>query len=237
MRRLLPVLVGSLLLLLPHLARALEAPPNYVREWGGYGSGPGQFINPAYIAVDPSDFVYVADSGNNRIQKFTSDGVFVTAWGTAGSTALRHPVGVAYSPLGEIIVTTSGDDRVERFSLDGAFLGASSHYSSSLDFNSPHGVGCDPMGRVFVADRLKSRVQRMSPALIPTAVMANQPPFVPNGIGCDAMGRFWVTYPPTVDLYDGEGNHLQSFNWNLTGAEGICVDRAGNLLITPEAAR
>jgi len=45
-------------------------------QWGGYGKGPGQFvdISRGFIRVDGNDVVYVMDTGNARIQKFTTDG-------------------------------------------------------------------------------------------------------------------------------------------------------------------
>ena len=56
--------------LLPALA--LEAPPYYHTQWGiGDSSGDGQFQSPRGLAVDSSGNVYVADSNNHRIQKFT----------------------------------------------------------------------------------------------------------------------------------------------------------------------
>ncbi len=54
----------------------------YVTQWGSYGSGNGQFNDPTSIAVDASGNVYVADSGNHLIQKFSSSGTFITQWGS-----------------------------------------------------------------------------------------------------------------------------------------------------------
>lgn len=49
-----------------------------VDEWGSKGTNLGQFLNPGGIAIDPtSNDVYVVDTGNNRIQKFLSDGNFI----------------------------------------------------------------------------------------------------------------------------------------------------------------
>lgn len=47
---------------------------------GSFGSGPGEFNNPAQVAVGQSDTIYVADYGNNRIQKLTSNGTFINSW-------------------------------------------------------------------------------------------------------------------------------------------------------------
>lgn len=43
----------------------------YNTQWGSLGSGNGQFNSPRGMAVDSSGNVYVADTGNNRIQKFS----------------------------------------------------------------------------------------------------------------------------------------------------------------------
>ena len=48
-------------------------------------SGNGQFKDPIAVAVDRMGNVYVADYGNNRIQKFNSNGTFITTWGELGS--------------------------------------------------------------------------------------------------------------------------------------------------------
>ena len=51
--------------------------------------------------------VYVADSGNDRIQKFTSEGVFVSKWGTAGWVVggrRNSAWGVAVAPGGTVYV-------------------------------------------------------------------------------------------------------------------------------------
>ncbi|HEX2233917.1 MAG TPA: hypothetical protein VHG69_11210, partial [Thermoleophilaceae bacterium] len=49
------------------------------------GSGDGQFADPWDLALDGSGNVYVAEDGNNRIQKFDGNGGFLGKWGTAGT--------------------------------------------------------------------------------------------------------------------------------------------------------
>ena len=59
--------------------------------WGSYGSKPGQFKLSYSICVDRLDFVYVADTYNNRVQKFTYDGVFVSQF----ASRLKMPYSVS----------------------------------------------------------------------------------------------------------------------------------------------
>ena len=58
----------------------------FVTAWGTLGTGNGQFNAPTGIAVDPSSGnVYVADTGNNRIQEFTSGGDLLDPVGDRGN--------------------------------------------------------------------------------------------------------------------------------------------------------
>ena len=55
---------------------------SFITKWGfkdgTSGSGAGEFDRPAGVAIDSYDNVYVADTGDNRIQKYDSIGNFIT---------------------------------------------------------------------------------------------------------------------------------------------------------------
>jgi tripartite motif-containing protein 71 len=63
---------------------------NFIRKWESPGSGNGEFHAPHGIATFFEDIfrgnsLMVVDSGNNDIQEFTRDGVFITTWGERGT--------------------------------------------------------------------------------------------------------------------------------------------------------
>src|SRR5436309_1476738 len=82
--------------------------------------------DPRAVAVDAHGHVYVGDTGNNRIEKFTADGTFITAWGSKGSGhgQFNHPDGVAVDTHGHVYVADTNNNRIEKFGADGAFVGA-----------------------------------------------------------------------------------------------------------------
>ena len=98
---------------------------SFIGSWGSKGEENGKFNKPHSIDVDSSGNVYVADSGNNRIQKFTSDGRFITKWGDEGvrDGQFRSLHEVAVDPSGKYVYTIEIDNyRVQKFTSDGNFI-------------------------------------------------------------------------------------------------------------------
>jgi DNA-binding beta-propeller fold protein YncE len=79
--------------------------------------GKGQFYLPFGIATDKAGNVFVADTFNNRIQKFSPRGVFLGQWGKTGSGKgrFRAPQDLAVDSKGRVYVADSGNDRIVRY--------------------------------------------------------------------------------------------------------------------------
>jgi len=82
-----------------------DAPPEdmYV---GGSGSAAGQFARPRGLAYDRAGIVYVADTGNDRIQTFSSSGNLLATFdgAAAGEGQFAAPTGVAVTSTGSVVV-------------------------------------------------------------------------------------------------------------------------------------
>jgi len=105
-------------------ARPAMAQINFITSLGGYGSGNGQFNDPTGIALDADNDVWVVDSGNNRIEEFNPQGVFMRSVGQSGygNGYLSYPNGIAVDASGDVWVVDDGNRRVEEFSGTGNFL-------------------------------------------------------------------------------------------------------------------
>ncbi len=69
-----------------HNARVVKLDPNgkFIKQWGGHGTGPGQFEMPHALAMDSQGRLFVGDRGNNRVQIFDQDGKFIASWNQFG---------------------------------------------------------------------------------------------------------------------------------------------------------
>ena len=69
------VLIGALLAATA-VATAQTRTYSFSLTWGSFGAEEGQFNQPYDVAVDDDGYVYVTDTYNNRVEKFTGDGKF-----------------------------------------------------------------------------------------------------------------------------------------------------------------
>ena len=135
-----------------------------VAQWGSAGTGNGEFGYPKGVAIDGDGLVYVVDNVNDRVQRFTSAGVFVSAWGETGDGAgqFNAPEKIVIDASGIVYVTDAGNRRVQRFTRDGVFISTwGGEGTGEGEFLNPFGVAAGD-GLVWVSDNLAHRVQRFT---------------------------------------------------------------------------
>jgi streptogramin lyase len=83
------------------------------------GAGDGQFVQPIGLIIDSEDNVYVADTYNHRIQKFDSDGNFITKWGGYGSGdgQFERPCDLDIDSQGNVYVSGYDNCRIQKFAV------------------------------------------------------------------------------------------------------------------------
>ncbi len=137
----------------------------YSSSFGTLGTGNGQLKAPAGLALDAKGNIWVADKGNNRIQKFNEKGEYVSKFGTAGSGngQFNQPTALDIDAKGNIWVADKGNNRVQKFNESGGFLSKFGSYGTGNgQFSSPEGIAIDAKGNIWVADTLNGRLQKFN---------------------------------------------------------------------------
>ncbi|GAB4522163.1 MAG: hypothetical protein Fur0018_03550 [Anaerolineales bacterium] len=148
----------------------LTADGEILDRWGAFGdilngaAPAGTFNQPWGVAVGPDGSVYVADTWNHRIQKFTASGQFITMWGVFGqaetSDAFWGPRDVVVDANGRVFVSDTGNKRIAVFDADGNFITQFGAYGVDAgQFDEPVGLALDSVGHVYVTDTWNQRVQ------------------------------------------------------------------------------
>jgi uncharacterized protein (TIGR03663 family) len=157
-----------------HRIQKLDERGEPMTAWGLFGEfgpedgavGRGALYGPRGVVVGPvpelaskiedeAPLVYVADTGNKRVQVFGLDGAFAFQWGGGGAAEgyLDEPVGIDLGPEGEVYVADTWNRRIQVFDSDGAFL----HewpihgWDSGIPEEKPY-LAVDDQGRVYVTD-------------------------------------------------------------------------------------
>jgi hypothetical protein len=218
---------------------------NYIfdRMWGSYGTGDGQFDRPYGLSVDALGDVYVADGYNERIQKFDSNGNYLTQWGTLGYGQGQFvvPRSSAVDSSDNVYVIDAAP-YIRKFDSNGTFLkrwGGFGHGDGMLW--EPYGISVDSSGNVYVADTHNSRIQKFdSNGNYLTqwgSVGSGIGQFKwPSGIAIDSSDNIYVADSQNyrIQKFDSNGNYLTQWggvNGYPLYTRAIATDGADNVYV------
>ena len=124
-------------------------------RWGSEGTENGQFMVPHSMAFDSEGNIYITDANNHRIQKFTSDGEFITKWGTQGNGdgEFGLPLGLGSDSKGNIFIIDQATSSIPKYSNQGQFLN-----KIIFDFDKLEDIEIDSNDDIYVTDRNKNEI-------------------------------------------------------------------------------
>ncbi len=225
---------------------------------GHQGKLPAEFAAPRSVSTDASGNIYVADTANNRVQKFNAQlqtpplKVFGTTG--AGNGQFKLAYGVAVGPgLGaggspaEVVYVSDQSGRVQKFDTDGNFI---SVFKSGI--NSPRQMTVDPATRnllVVAAKDLQTIVFSQTGAEVrrigvgkPSGTGPGQFREDPRGVAMDSAGRVYMSDDGNrrVQVFSSTGAYLTEFGKTGAGQmhdpRGLAATSDGKIIATDEWA-
>jgi len=211
----------------------LGSAPEPATDWEGRGNGEGEFEAPTAIAVDPNGNILVADTGNGRIEKFSSNGTFLTSIGQ-----LEAPSGIAVDRAGNIYVAEIGSKhRVQKLGPDGSPI---AKWAPALYGPRKIAIGRDDT--IYVVDSGRNRIVKFSPVgeVLVTWGTEGSGDGQFKGVSSVTVDpiddKVYVADPinSRIQVFDSEGKFLTKWSvpeWGRGGGyEDLAIDRdAGRL--------
>jgi sugar lactone lactonase YvrE len=114
-------------------------------KFGQPGSKEGDLYHPTNIAVGPDGDIFVTETSNFRVQRFTAEGKFVRVYGQVGDRpgSFARPKGIAIDRAGRIYVGDAAFQNVQVFENDGRLLMAFGQPKDGQGLSLPAGVAID----------------------------------------------------------------------------------------------
>jgi DNA-binding beta-propeller fold protein YncE len=139
---------------------------NFLKTWGQTGSGQGQFNGIRGLASDAAGNLYVADSGNKRIQVFDGEGMFKSEIRNVGTP---QAVCVSGGPTQYLYTSNSNDSEsmengeIYKVQLNGAVVGRFGRAGKMpKDFGMVNAIDCRTENDLIVGEVWNWRAQKVT---------------------------------------------------------------------------
>lgn len=206
----------------------------------------GDFKHAQGISVDPSGAIYIADTGDNKIKKFSSDGRFILDVGGYGWGSLQfdQPCDVCATFGIDIYVADYGNHRIQRFDRNLTYIStfATRDYSDeNVRFGYPTGVTISRPGDLFLSDSENKRALKVNAF---STVERNFGGFDAGEGRLMKPGQIEVSENDLVHVVDGNrivvfdnfGNYTQTIGERVADSlRGICCSQNTLYVVDPKS--
>jgi len=195
------------------IVQKFDSDGNFITKWGSVGNEKGQFSKPNGIAVSKDGLVYVADTENHRVQKFTLDGKFISELYLGESKFSKDsPVDIAVDKAGNIYVSDPYLNKISKFDSDGNFIKKFGPNVGGYPM-TPYGLTVDSQGNVYAADGSRDRILYLNKegstiTIFGSTGISNGQFKVPLDVAMDPQGHLFVV--------DSNGHRIQKFDTPTT---------------------
>lgn len=185
------------------------------------------FSLPHGIAVDRFGNVFIADTYNNAIKKWTLTNNTVT---TLVSTGLSLPFGVAVDGSGNVLIADTYNNALKKWTPG---LGNVTTLINA-GLNHPTGIAVDGAGNVYLADQNNNAIKKWIAGNNTVSNLVTTGLNLPNGVAVDIAGNVYLTdtYNNLLKKWSAANNTVTTLVASgLNLPMGLSVDGAGNVFV------
>ncbi len=203
-----------------------ETPPkltySLVAEWGGYGNEAGKFLYPYAIAISNTNNVFVLDLSKNSIEKFNSNGEFIssTAYTRDWTTGVYSGVAMAVDPLENIFIVdrSLGYCKIKKLDKNGNLLSSWGDYGTGeAELYYIVAIAIQD-NKVYLTDSFSSRVQIFDVSGNHILTWGKQGSnegemTYPKGLAVNSKGNVYIcdNYNNRIQIFGSEGEFISAF--------------------------
>jgi DNA-binding beta-propeller fold protein YncE len=215
-------------------------------SFGKQGRGESEFLHPLGIDISARGNVFVADTGNHRIQIFDPQGNFLRMFPVKSGPEERpaDPVDVLVSGFRDYVYVSDNDNHaIKVYDIRGNFQFSWGKFGEEPgDFRYPGIMAKNKQNEIFVVDVLNTRVQKFDPfgkyisemgswGVLPGNL------FRPKGVAVDGKNRVFVSdsYMGLIQVFTDYGRFLGVICQNnqkkyFTTPVGLSTDDKNDIL-------
>jgi DNA-binding beta-propeller fold protein YncE len=187
--------------------------------------------DPRGVAVDGAGNVYIADTSNNTVKKWTVASSTVTNLVAVG---LSGPSGVAVDSAGNVYIADTRNNAIKKWRV--ANSNVTTLVASGL--NQPWGVAVDGMGNVYIADPDNNAIYKWSAANSNLTTLVSSGLNNPQGVAVDVAGNVYITsyidFSNVIKEWTAANSNLTTLALGPGIPQGVAVDGAGNIYIADD---
>ena len=205
-----------------------------ISRFGGRGSNRGELKHPSGIALYRNESIYIADTGNSRIQVFSTAGEFLSEF---GEEQLSRPYSIALYDKWVFV----GD---VRFNAVLKFQISNNNFicqSAIGVLSSPFGIAVDTDGEVFVADHNNNRIVVLSLELKLVREIGKGRFECPHDVKIHNNNIFVADSNEinNIHIFTKSGDKIRSFLKldNGTGYVYFCFDLCNNIIVSDSLSK
>ncbi|MBN2417385.1 NHL repeat-containing protein [bacterium] len=215
----------------------------YTGSWGGTGSEKGRLHQARAIAVDPAGDVFICDTGNHRIQKFSLYGRFIVHAGGFGwgEDQFDRPVSITARNGLDVYVADVNTNRILRYDKDCHFISVFSPADTDdgdAGIEYPEAVDINPLGELYILDSINKKAVKYDRTGMPVVVFGDFGGGEgrlrdPADLHVDGSGKVLIADrgEHCLKVYDMYGNYLHDIGRDADMDPGTVTTIASDYII------